>query len=124
MVRVEKYSKGIETFIDDNARLPHQREVSGSKLPHGSRAQQTSEEPHPAQDRSLHNGSPASGAEDIHTPSRDEGVVESERLLRSKTLAKSPRLRHLLAHIVKQWADGNINRLDGYNRCLSARYLL
>lgn len=118
VVRIEKCSKNIKTLIDADAPMLDRREVSGSKLPPESRAQQRSGEnhsPHPDPGTPHHTDVLRSGTDDIHTPSRDEVEAESESILKSKAFARSPRLRHLLAHILRQWVDGNTNRLDGYN---------
>ncbi len=44
--------------------------------------------------------------------------TELKQVLASQVFAKSPRIRHLLQHIVLQWSSGNSDKLDGYNLAL------
>lgn len=118
MVRVEEYSKLIESGPRNGASETALREVSESKLSTASRAEQGPGEGRGDQPEAgvmLDPDIPTHGAESIHAPSPAEIEAESKRLLKSKTFARSPRLRHLLAHIITQWLNGNMNRLDGYN---------
>ncbi len=118
MVSVEKYSKPLESGFRNGAPKPALREVPENKLSAASPVEQgpgKTPGDQPDAGIALDPEVPAHGAESNHAPSRDEIEAESKRLLKSRTFAKSPRLRHLLAHIITQWLSGNTNRLDGYN---------
>lgn len=118
MVPVEKYPKHIEGVLHCGAPGKAVREVSESKLSSTSRLEQgPGEEPsdQPDAGSALDPDASKHGAESLLAPTRDEIEAESKRLLKSKALARSPRLRHLLEHIITQWLNGNTNRLDGYN---------
>ncbi len=52
---------------------------------------------------------------EAQTTSKEEIQTGLGCVLGSRTFAKSPRLKHLLAHIITQWVEGNTGRLDGYN---------
>ena len=118
MVRVEKYSKHTENSLPNGAPEIVIQEMSENKLSTASRVEQgPGERPgdRPEAGATLRPDFPVHGAKSVHVPSHDEVEAASKTLLKSKTFAKSPRLRHLLAHIVTQWLNGNSNRLDGYN---------
>ena len=118
MVRVEKYLKQTANVLHEGAPNTASRESPEGELLATFQVKQG-----PGQDLTghLHASSvtlpdvSVPGAESAPAPSRSEIETELKRLLGSNVFARSPRLRHLLAHIITQWLDGNTNRLDGYN---------